>query len=373
MKKIGKEVLMITTSEGNQRNGEGSFIRLKDGTIMLAYTEYYGENWFDHACARISAYFSYDNGETFTDKRILLEKDEDAKNYMSASLIRLADGALGMVFHRKSFKNGKMLCKQTFVRSDDEGKTWSDRIDVFEKDGYYCGVNDNVIVTREGEILVPAAYCGDEIAGPKGIQAKIRIASSKDNGKTFELLPIEAASPYTDGIGLQEPRIYQYETGDFIVYCRTAYGFQYEFELSKDKKSISAPIPNFNFSSPDSPMSVKKVGKYTAAVFNPISYNCLMEKLESWRSPKRTPFVLAISTDDGRSFSSKGKTFCEGELEDFSKCLYYLEDDRSESYCYPAIYDTGDGFLVAYFHSNKSGKCQNSTKVTKIYYDEIDQ
>ena len=35
MKKIGKQVLFLSTSEGNPRNGEGSFIRLKDGAILL--------------------------------------------------------------------------------------------------------------------------------------------------------------------------------------------------------------------------------------------------------------------------------------------------------------------------------------------------
>ena len=40
MKKIGKEVLFMSTSERNPRNGEGSLIRLKDGRILYAYTQY---------------------------------------------------------------------------------------------------------------------------------------------------------------------------------------------------------------------------------------------------------------------------------------------------------------------------------------------
>ena len=39
MKKIGTKVVMLTTDAKNPRNGEGSFIRLKDGRIMYAYTE----------------------------------------------------------------------------------------------------------------------------------------------------------------------------------------------------------------------------------------------------------------------------------------------------------------------------------------------
>ena len=53
MKKIGREVAFLATSEKNPRNGEGSFLRLSDGRIMYAYTEYYGDSWEDHAIARL--------------------------------------------------------------------------------------------------------------------------------------------------------------------------------------------------------------------------------------------------------------------------------------------------------------------------------
>ena len=34
MKKVGKEVLWLSCSDENPRNGEGAFIRLKDGKIV---------------------------------------------------------------------------------------------------------------------------------------------------------------------------------------------------------------------------------------------------------------------------------------------------------------------------------------------------
>ena len=40
MKKIGKQVFFLPTSEQVKRNGEGAFIRLKDGRIMFGYTQY---------------------------------------------------------------------------------------------------------------------------------------------------------------------------------------------------------------------------------------------------------------------------------------------------------------------------------------------
>ena len=66
MKKIGRQVNFIGTSEFNQRNGEGAFIKLKNGSIIFGFTEFVGNDWDDDFCARISYILSNDNGETFT-------------------------------------------------------------------------------------------------------------------------------------------------------------------------------------------------------------------------------------------------------------------------------------------------------------------
>ena len=51
--------------------------------------------------------------------------------------------------------------------------------------------------------------------------------------------------------------------------------------------------------------------------------------------------------------------------------MFYIEDDRKNGYCYPAIIEGKDYFLLAYYHSNNSGVCLNSTKMVRIDYDEI--
>ena len=89
MKKIGKEALYISTTKENPRNGESTFVRLLDGGIMHAFTEYYSGSWVDHATARISAVVSYDEGESWSKRFILLEKDESDQNKMSPSLFRM--------------------------------------------------------------------------------------------------------------------------------------------------------------------------------------------------------------------------------------------------------------------------------------------
>ena len=102
-----------------------------------------------------------------------------------------------------------------------------------------------------------------------------------------------------------------------------------------------------------------------------MGYNCINPNSEAWGSPKRTPFLLAVSEDDGRSFDTTGITPANGNMNAFLESLYYIEDDLSDSYCYPAIIATKDGFLVSYYHSNGTGVCLNSMKIVKISYGEI--
>lgn len=381
MKKIGKEVLFLPTGETNPRNGESTFARLKNGNIMLAYTHYYGDSWKDHAIARICCCISSDNGETWSAPETLIEKDEAAENIMSPSLIRLANGELGMVYLRKfKMPDNGIICMPQFISSADEGKTWSTPVGCGLSDGYYCTINDGVIVQKNGRILVPSSYygirydafhtCTLDLGPRKG--GEVVISYSDDNGKTWGVFEERIRSPYTDSTGLAEPGLYEHEDGRLWLYCRTAYGYQYQSHSDDNGVSWSTPIPNFCFTSPDSPMRVKKVGKYVASVFNPMGYNCLNSGTENWGSPKRTPLMCAISHDDGRSFDTTGKTPANGVMKGFAENLYYIEDSREDSYCYPAIIEVDDGFLVTYYHSNGTGICLNSTKVVKIRFSELD-
>ena len=80
MKKIGREVLLLETSDKNPRNGEGSFIKLNDGSILFGFTEFIGLTREDEENARISAVVSYDEGKTWSDRFVLFCKPENAVN-----------------------------------------------------------------------------------------------------------------------------------------------------------------------------------------------------------------------------------------------------------------------------------------------------
>ena len=380
MKKVGREVLFLKTSENNPRNGEGTFIRLKNGDIMYAFTEYYGTDWKDHATARISACISKDEGETWSEKRVLLEKDEKAQNIMSTNLIRLSNGDLGLIYLRKELeKDGGCRCMPVMRRSADEGASWSDLSYCTSKLGYYCPFNGSAVKLKNGRILFPVAYIMDRYDALKlGIDTKrpecgpfVEILYSDDDGVTWNTLPHKFVTPYGDSIGFTEPGMYEHQNGDLWIWFRTPYGYQYQ-SLSKDGGMTWSPVmPNFFFTSPDSPMQVERTGEYTAAVFNPVPYYAGNPNREQWKSPKRTPLALVISTNDGVDLSENIKKCANGSFSELEKNLYLIEDDKNDSYCYPAIFGGKDYMLVAYYHSNGTGICLNSAKIVKIMYDEI--
>lgn len=369
MKTIGREVLRIPIKEGNPRNGEGAFLRLLDGRIMFAYTKYDGESNTDEATAHIAAVYSEDEGESWSESTPLLQKGEGDLNIMSVSLLRLKDGRLGLLYLRKLKKEGKILCLPHFVSSSDEGKTFSAPTPCLGKDGYFVVNNDRLIRLSSGRIIFPFAYHGEALDALR--PGAISLCYSDDEGKTFHTAPYLIESPYKDATRLQEPGLFELPDGRLWLFCRTAYGHQYQC-FSSDKGASFGPLsPALRFTSPDSPMQVKSAHGRALAIFNPLAYSCIREETELWGSPKRTPYVVAISQNGGLSFADDTACFANGALQSFSAACRFLEDDTESSYSYPAVLETKDGVLIAYYHSNGERYCLGGTKITKLSLDEL--
>ena len=382
MKLVGRTVLSLSTNPvGNPRNGEGTFCRLNDDRIMYVYTRYFGTDWHDHAIAELYVTYSTDEGETWTAPELLLAKDEKAENIMSPSLIRMQNGTLGMVYLRKEkMPDNGVVCMPIFRSSKDEGKTWSEWVYCGVPEGYYCAINDGVIVQKDGRILVPLSYhgirydafkcCTLDLSGQKN--ADIRFAYSDDNGMSWEMLDTVLATPYDDTVGLAEPGVYEYENGELWSWFRTTYGYQYESRSYDGGKTWSSVVPNFHFSSPDAPMRIKRVGKYTVALFNPTPLSCMSEVREKWGSGKRTPLICAVSSEDAVDFKNDNVALTNHEMDSFFEHCYAIESDPRNSFCYPAIQETKDGFLVAYYDSDNTQVCLNAGKMKKVTFAEIE-
>ncbi len=368
MKTVGKKVLWISTSEENPRSGEGTFLRLRDGAVLFAYTHFCGSA-HDHGSAFLEARLSRDEGEHWSEPFLFLEKDPSAQNIMSPSLVRLADGDMGLVYLRKEKpEENTLYCVPIFRRSADEGKTWSAPVIMQSDKAYDCIVNDSVIVLPSGRLLAPVSRAGNGHYQYFGGDFCLLI--SDDGGATWQKTE-PVTSPMRDSVGLQEPGVFAHENGELWAWFRTGYGYQYHSHSADGGKTWTAPVPNLLFSSPDSPMRVKRVGDRVISVFNPNPYRIFDRSTESWGSAKRTPLLCSISTDDGRSFDTTSKALSRGLIEPFVAQTFFLEADLADSYCYPAVIGVEDGFLVGYYHSAGSAFCLNCSKITKVRLDEL--
>lgn len=359
MKKVGKQVLFINTDYNNPRNGEGSFIKLNDGRLMFGYTEFSGDcSKDDDAHAKICAIFSSDNGETWSNKRVLFTKPENSKNIMSLSFLRMNNGDIGAFY---IIKNADGTDKIILTRSSDDGTNWSEPVnclDCIDIPDYYILNNDRVLKMKNGRLILPLARHSVLIDPDEFMPGDLCFVYSDDDGRTWSKAATELLNPFKNNVdGYEEPGIYELDDGRLWCYIRTNTGFQYESFSSDCGLTWSTPEPNLFFSSPCSPMSVKRWGELTVAVFNPIPEHIMRSERENDLLWGRTPYVMAVSYDNGKSFSKDN--------------LFYLEDDLDNGYCYPAIYDGGDYILIAYYHSNNTDVCLNSTKITKIMRDEI--
>lgn len=372
MKTIGKEVKFIGISKNNARNGEGSFIKLKNGDIVFAYTEYYSQDGDDSGLARISFIRSTDNGETWGEPTVLLNNDKDSKNYMSASFVRFQNGKIGLFYLRKSTsENGELYSTPQLVISDDELVTFSKPIDITNTSAYYVVINDGVIVCKNGDIICPVAkYSPLLLTLKKG--GEIVFYISKDNGLTWKQTNASLSSPYGDTKGYSEPGLYEYNDESIWLYLRTAYGYQYSAYSTDKCQTFTEVRPNFCFPSPDSPMRVKRVANLTIAISNPFAFNPLKSGVENWKSPKRTPLLCSVCSDDGKSFITIDKTFADGEILGRNIKYYLLESDETQSYSYPSFIETSDGFLVAYYHSAGTPQGLSATKIKKVYFTELE-
>lgn len=348
----------IAPSEQNNRNGEGSFITLKNGDILLAYSRYAGDGDDDGSTADIYACVSTDGGESFGEPYpIITHDDMNAANIMSAGFMRMSNGDIGMFFLAKSQITN---CLSYLIRSDDEGKTWGKPVLCSESSGYFVVNNDRPIRTKGGRILVPAALHGticlpgstmvDDI-----LPGELYIFASDDDGYTWYTISKGITIPASRGCttGVQEPGLLELEDGRLWCWIRTDSGRQYETFSSDGGVTWSVPRPSA-FTSAISPLSAKRLSDgRILALWNPIPvYNGRSEEVEGVWTGARTPLALAVSTDDAETFSD-----CE-----------LIETDERSGYCYVAIHETtGGDILLAYCAGSvEDGSTLNRLRIRKI-------
>lgn len=349
----GNIMLDLAPSIGNPRNSEGSFLELKDGKLMFAFSRYIAEKGDDAEPAGIAVMYSSDQGRSWTKPKMLFSPEGEEKNLMSVSLIRLNNEDIGLIYFRRlSMFDGRSYMR----RSSDEGLTWSKGVNCTTGPGHYVSNNDRIVKLKSGRLINPCAY--HRTLQSDGAQAPgydwrsiAYFMYSDDDGRTWQESRPSSISSRGSSAGLQEPGVLELKNGALYGWARTDKGYQYEMYSHDEGESWSDPVPS-RFSSPNSPMSLKR-NPYTDelfAIWNPIPNYVTREVYPEMHG--RTPLVYAISKNEGK---------------DWSKPVI-LEDDPLSGFCYTAIHFNQDGsLLLAYCAGGpEDGSCLRRLRIRRI-------
>ena len=339
----GKEnVLRLEPKEGNPRNSEGDFLQLKDGRILFVYT-HFTKGSADNAGAHLAGRYSSDEGKTWTTEDVTILGNEGGMNVMSVSLFRLSDERIALFYLRK---NSESDCIPYMRTSEDEAKSWSEPTRCIPDNGYFVVNNDRVIRLKSSRIIFPTSLHNTPESEATNI-GKIRCYYSDDEGKTW-IKGKDALNP--DNATTQEPGIIELKDSKLMLFCRTESGVQYISYSSDQGESWSTLKPS-NIKSPLSPASVERIPQTGDLM---LVWNNNYKPIRD--GGKRTPFNLAISKDEGKTWE-KTKT---------------IESDPSGWYCYTAIEFVGDHVLLGHC----AGDTQlhvglATTQITRVSLDWI--
>jgi hypothetical protein len=335
-------LLVIEPSEEYPRNSEGDIVELKDGSLCLVYTRFTGGAG-DHAAADIAARTSGDGGKTWTDDHILV-RNEGKLNVMSTNIVRLGNGDLLLFYMRKNALDDLA----TYVRrSADEFETLGEPIRVTINEGYHVVNNDRVVRLSTGRLIVPAAlHCTPDGARkewtPYGFPYTF---ISDDEGRTWRADKSVSPDLVDQSVMLQEPGVLELKDGRLWMWMRTDAGVQYECFSEDGGEHWTTPRPG-PLASPRSPATIERI-PWTGdllCVWNDHSGR------HAYPKGRRTPLCVAISEDEGRTWSAS----------------HVIEGDPEGWYCYTSMTFVKDRVLLSYCAGDSQVGGLNRLKVTAI-------
>lgn len=300
------EYFVAPVGSKNPRNSEAAIIPLKNGSLLLGWTEFYAGNGEDHGPARLSGKISTDGGRTWGEKYTLVEND-GGRNVMEVNFLRLLNGKIALFYCQKNTESTD--CRVMMRTSSDEGKTWRSPKQL-SPSGKYTGLtNGRAIRLRSGRILLEAweggySYC----------------VISDDDGKTWRdsqhIKP--AAGPS------YEPACIELKDGRVLMLMRTALGGQYKSISADGGETWSDPelTPLTGSAAPVSISRIPETGDLLAIWNNNPGIN------------KRNPLSSAVSKDEGETWTH----------------IKNIEDAPDDSWAYPAVTWAGTDALLTYFN-----------------------
>lgn len=320
-------VHQLAPSAGNPRNSEGDFARLSNGDILFAYSRYSAGGQGDHSPCDIYYIRSRDEGETWSEPTLMVSAASyGVENIMSVSSVEQKDGRIGFYYLIK--ENDFTVTLGRSLTSDGE-VFFSERCGFDCPPMYYTVNNDRIVRLKDGRLAAPASVFDMQGAtSSKGKNGTVTVLLSEDDGENWHPADFMLKVDYSaaEKRGLQEPGLVEFEDR-LWMFIRTGFGCQYQSTSTEGINGFKTVEPT-DFSSPRAPMQVKGFDRAHYAVYNPIpNYD---GRLEAGGTAGRTPFVIRKSLDGGETWGP----------------INVIWDDPNRGYSYPALFQTRDGHLM---------------------------
>ncbi|MBR5454000.1 MAG: exo-alpha-sialidase [Clostridia bacterium] len=325
-------ILTFDPKKGFRRNSEGDFLRLKDGGIIFVYSEFLYDQYGDSSPCRISCIVSHDNGDSWSEPRVLIVPETfGAMNVSSVSLMRMQNGDAAVLFMVLREGNRNWHRDIYLARTNDEFESFYMITDTTPDDyiGKYCVNNSRLRRLSSGRLIYPISLhpgCQkletDTGRNPGATSHTLgAFMYSDDDGYTWKRSAEYIFPPFTKGLaGLQEGEIFEVCPGVIKCYFRTEVMYQYE-SISFDNGDHWSVPQQSCFTSTCSPLSIVRnpYGGKVYAFWNPIPPH--NGRVGTKERPARSPFAIAEVTTDGRKI----------------EWIDLVDPDRNTGYGYTAI------------------------------------
>ena len=290
----------------NPRNSEAAIIPLKDGSLLLGWTEFYAGNGADHGPARLSGKISKDGGKTWGDKYTLVENDGGC-NVMEVNFLRLKNDDIALFYCQKNTEESD--CRVMMRSSKDEAKTWSPAKQLSAA-GHYTGLtNGRCIRLKTGRILLEAWEANDSYC-----------YLSDDDAATWR----ESQRVKPAGGPSYEPACVELKDGRVLMLLRTGLGGQYRSLSTDGGATWSAPAPS-PLVGTAAPVSISRI---------PTTGDLLAIWNHNPGGKDRNPLTAAYSKDEGETWQG----------------FRNIEEGPGDAWAYPAVTWVGNQALLTYFN-----------------------
>ncbi|MBI3985854.1 MAG: exo-alpha-sialidase, partial [Lentisphaerae bacterium] len=326
---------IVPWSPDHPRHDHQLIFSLKDGRLMLVWSEYYvtgptavKKNRYavthsDKAPCRISGKVSADKGRTWSET-FTIQDNIGVENVKHPNLLRLPSGEVIFLFTVWNSARERVIYQK---RSTNDCESWTAPEKIEQLPGFNNINNDHIFQLKSGRIVLPAF--NTPVIWEKGEHCLAFCYYSDDSGKTWNISKNRIDMPKR---GAEEPSMLELKDGSLLALIRTSMGAIYRAKSTDGGETWSEPETT-GLKAPASPPLVKRIPS-TGELLLIWNHNYEPELSHQGR---RTPLSSAISKDEGATWEN----------------IRNIEVVPEGSAAYAAATFVGNEALVTYYYQPK--------------------